>query len=107
MCQAAQKNYYAINGLLTARARKLRDLRLGNGETNQVQADIDAIDRVLVNALGFTGDIEALIRDFKRKAVFKRGELLRMACDVFREADRPLTTREMVETIADRKAPDL
>lgn len=101
--QRSHNNYYAINGLLTGRGGKMRDLRLGNGESAQVQVDIDAIDRVLVNIFGFREDIEAVTRDFKREAVFTRGEMYRMICDLLREANEPLTTRQIAETIAERK----
>jgi len=81
----------------------MQDRRTGNGDPAQIQADIDAIDRVLVNVLGFQEDIEAVTKEFKREAIFKRGELFRMICDLLREADRPLTTREIAEILADRK----
>lgn len=97
--QRSRGNATTINGLLTARARCLRDLRLSNGDP-EVQANIDAIDRVLVNVIGFTGDIAGLTRDYRREALFKRGELQRMVATVLREANGPLTTRQIMERVA-------
>lgn len=92
-----------INGLLTWRARRLRALRKGEGDPDQIEADIQAIDRVLVNVIGFKGDIAALTRDFRREALFKRGELQRLVCDVLRQANEPLTTRQITERVMSRK----
>lgn len=100
--QRSTKSAITINGLLTWRARRLRSLRLKEGDAAEHLADIAAIDRVLTNVLGFT-DIEAFTRDFRREALFRRGELYRMVCDVLREADRPLTTREITTIVLARK----
>lgn len=50
--QRSRRNDISINALLTWRARRLRSLRLKEWEPDAIQADIDAIDRVLVNVLG-------------------------------------------------------
>lgn len=100
--QRSTKSAITINGLLTWRACRLRSLRLEEGNAEEHLADIAAIDRVLTNVLGFA-DIEAFTRDFRREALFRRGELYRMMCDVLREADRPLTTREITEIVLARK----
>lgn len=71
--QRSRGNAITINGLLTWRAKRLRSLRL-DGNQSEHQADIAAIDHVLVNVLSFAGDIEAL-----------------------REANGTLTTRQITE----------
>ncbi len=88
-----------INGLLTNRARLMREGRKDRDRRDQIATDIAAIDHVLTRVLGFTGDIEAVTRDFKREAVFKRGEMFAVICDVLRQADRPLTTREIAKAV--------
>jgi len=100
--QRSRGHAITINGLLTARARCLRDLRLSKGDPD-VQSNIDAIDRVLVNVIGFTGDIAELTRDYRREALFKRGELQRMVATVLREANGPLTTRQIMERVSAQK----
>jgi hypothetical protein len=101
--QRSRGNPIAINALLTHRGKRLRALRTGGMEAETSLADIAAIDRVLVNVLGFTGDIEAVTKDFKREAVFRRGELQRRVCDVLRDAQEPLTARQIMERIAEAK----
>lgn len=92
-----------INGLFTARSKCLRSLRLEQGDPEAIRADIAAIDRVLVNVLGYTGDIEAVSRDFKRNPSFGRGELLRIVLDVLRKADAPMLTRDLTVAIFEAK----
>jgi hypothetical protein len=101
--QRTRGNAITINGLLTWRARLLRRLRLKEGDQATIETDIAAIDRVLVNVIGFTGDIDALTRDFRREALFKRGELQRLVMAVLREANEPLTTRQITDRVMDRK----
>lgn len=101
--QRTRGNAITINGLLTWRAKRLRSLRLKEGDTASVTADIAALDRVLVNVIGFKGDIETITRDFRREALFKRGELQRLMMQVLREANEPLTTRQITERVMSRK----
>jgi hypothetical protein len=70
-------------------------------------ADIAAIDRVLVNVLGFTGNIQEASRDFRRVAIFKRGELQRAVCDVLRGTQGPMTAREIAEAAFRAKGHEL
>jgi hypothetical protein len=101
--QRTRGNAITINGLLTWRARLLRRLRLKEGDASEIEADIQAIDRVLVNVIGFDGDVETITRDFRREALFKRGELQRLVMQALREANEPLTTRQITERVMSRK----
>ncbi|MEX0956967.1 MAG: hypothetical protein WDZ83_17350 [Rhizobiaceae bacterium] len=101
--QRSRGNAITINGLLTWRSRLLRSLRLKEGDQSAIEADIAAIDRVLVNVIGFKGDIETLTRDFRREALFTHGELQRFVMQVLREANGPLTSRQITERVMDRK----
>ncbi len=105
--QRSRGNAITINGLLTWRAKRLRGIRVEPDRQAEHQADIAAIDRVLVNVLGFTGDIDALTRDFRRAALFRRNELRRMVCDVLREANGPLTARQITERVIARKGREM
>jgi len=73
----------------------LRSLRLKEGDERELLADIAAMDRVLVNVLGYTGDIAEASRDFRREALFGRGELARAVMGVLRQANGPLTARQI------------
>lgn len=97
--QRSTSNAISINAMLTARARRLRSLRLEEGDQAAHLADIEAIDRVLINVLGFTGDIAAETKDFRREALFGRSELRRAVIAVLREANGPLTTRQITERV--------
>lgn len=101
--QRTRGNAITINGLLTWRARRLRALRLQEGDAAAIEADIAALDRVLVNVLGYTGDIEADTRDFRRDALFRRNELRKMVADVLRQANRPLTARQIAQRVITAK----
>ena len=101
--QRSTKSAITINGLLTWRARRLRCIRLKEGDEAQHLADIAAMDHVLVNVLGFTGDIAEASRDFRREAIFGRGELRRAVLTVLREANGPLTARQITERVMSRK----
>lgn len=85
----------------------MREGRLGERPADQIHADIAAIDRVLVNVLGYEGDIQAVARDFKREALFRRGELFKAVCDVLRRADKPMTAREIAGIVYGAKGKAL
>lgn len=91
-----------INGLFTARSKCLRSLRLED-DPEPIKSDIAAIDRVLVNVLGYKGDIEAVSCDFKRNPSFGRGEMLRAVLDVLRKADAPMLTRDLTVAVFESK----
>lgn len=55
--------------------------------------------RLLVKVLGFTGDIEAATKDLKREALFPRNELKRAVLTVLREANGPLTARQIMDVL--------
>lgn len=105
--QRSGRHTITINGLLTWRARRLRSLRLKEGDESQVLADLAAIDRVLVNVIGYRGDIEAESRDFRREALFDRNGLRRAVLVVLRQANGPLTTREITERVMATKGKAL
>ena len=96
-----------INGLLTCRARLMREGRKGERPADQIRADIAAIDHVLVSVLGYSEDIEAVTKDFRREAVFRRGELFKAVCDALRKAEGPLTPREIAETVYGARGVEL
>lgn len=92
--QRSGRHTITINGPLTGRARRLRNLRLKEDNEARTLADFAAIDRVLVNVIGYTSDIEAESRDFRREALFDRNGLHRAILVVLRQANDPLTMRQ-------------
>jgi len=87
--------------------RRLRSLRLEEGDQSAHLAEIEAIDRVLANVLGFTGGIAAETKDFRREALFGRNELRRAVIAVLREANGPMTTRQIAERVMATKGKAL
>ncbi|MDA8870595.1 hypothetical protein N9H93_04330 [Rhizobiaceae bacterium] len=84
-----------MNGLLTLRGQRMRALRLGTDA--DATDNIAAIDRVLVNVIGNTGDTAGESKDFRRVALFGRGEVRRLVGEILRGAKRPLTTLQIAQ----------
>ena len=93
--QRSTRHEITINGLLTLRGHQLRHLRLGTNP--DAKTNIAAIDRVLINVIGYEGNIAEESRDFRRVTTFKRGELRRLVADILRKAEHPLTTLEVAK----------
>lgn len=79
-----------ILGLLTKRIDLVHD-----GER---QADIEALDRTL-RVLGYGGEIDALMPAPAPDRVFRPGGLRQACMDVLRDADSPLTSRDIAELV--------
>ena len=73
-------------------AERLRD-RLA-----EIKNDIDALDRTL-GTFGYAGDLDAAMPRQKREVIFGRGELSRALMRELRDADGPLTSRELAQSI--------
>ena len=56
--------------------------------------DLAAIDYVL-KLCGFNEDPQQYMPKLRKRQIFKKGEKLRLALQALREADRPLTSREI------------
>jgi len=95
--QRSTKFEVCTNALLTMRGQQLRHLRLGTD--SEAEANIAAIDHVLIKVIGYDGDIIEQSRDFRRVTTFKRGELTKAIMDTLRAAERPLTTLEMAQAV--------
>ncbi|MEE9375741.1 MAG: hypothetical protein V3V04_05345 [Rhizobiaceae bacterium] len=95
--QRSTRHEITVNGLLTLRGHQLRHLRLGTDTA--AKTNIAAIDRVLVNVIGYEGDISEESTDFRRVTTFKRGELRRLVAGVLRKTERPLTTLEIAKIV--------
>ena len=78
----------AINGLLTRRSFLLSE------KPDTLAADIAAIDRTL-QLLGCTVNPDDYMPTRRNQRVFRRGEMLRLIRDVLKDADRPMTSREI------------
>ena len=78
----------AINGLMTRRSFLISEA------PDTLDMDLEAIDHAL-RLLGFTEDPQAFMPCRKNKRIFAKGEMLRLIRDVLKDADRPMTSREI------------
>ena len=78
----------AINGLMTRRSFLISEA------PENLSIDLEAIDRSL-QLLGFTEDPQAFMPCRKNKRIFAKGEMLRLIRGVLKDANRPMTSREI------------
>lgn len=90
--QRASDYSVTINGLMTRRSLLLTE----NPDT--LADDLAAIDYVL-KLCGFIEDPQAYMPARRLKSIFKKGEKLRLIRQVLKQADRPLTSREITIAI--------
>ena len=77
-----------INGLMTRRSLLLTD------KPDTLASDIAAIDYVL-KLCGFNEDPQQYMPKLRKKQIFAKGEKRRLVMETLRNADRPLTSREI------------
>ena len=82
----------AINGLMTRRYQIISEA------PETLASDLASIDRSL-QLLGFTEDPQDFMPRQCNQRVFRKGEMLKAIRDVLRDADRPLSSREICLTI--------
>ncbi len=89
---------HTISGLLKKRAMLFNDGQRARDRLAEIRNDIQAVDRVL-GTLGYTGDLDAEMPRQKREVIFGRGELTRAILDELREAEAPMTSRQIAQAI--------
>ena len=96
---------HTISGLLKRRselmgesvALRARQAELGNA--------IDSIDHVL-RSLGFSGDLDGMKPRSNRVVYFHRNELRRFCIDELRNAEHPISARDLAEKIIQLEGKD-
>ena len=86
--QRATNYSVTINGLMTRRSLLISE------KPDSLAEDIAAIDYVL-KLCGFNEDPQQYMPKLRKRQIFKKGEKLRLVMQALREADRPLTSREI------------
>jgi len=89
---------HTISGLLTKRAELLCEAEELRERIAAIRNDIDAMDRILA-ALGYKGDLDAMMPRQKRYVVFGRNQLAKQVLTVLRKAGGPLSSRQIAEKI--------
>ena len=93
---------HTISGLLTKRSHVVAELKAAQDAMAEAQADIAALDHSL-KLMGFGDDPKPYMPCRKNRRIFKKGEMLRGAYDLLRQADGPLSSREIcLKLLSDR-----
>lgn len=90
---------HTISGLLTKRADLFQEGANIRARLAEIRSDIEAVDRAL-SVCGYKGDLDAAMPRARREVMFGKGELTRGIFDELREAEGPLTSRQIAERVA-------
>lgn len=96
---------HTISGLLSKRADLLHEAEMIRERLAAIRNDLDALDRTL-NVLGYEGDLDAMVTRQKRHVIFGKGELFRACMNVLREAEAPMTSRQIAQQIMELNGQD-
>lgn len=96
---------HTISGLLKKRADLFGEAEQIRDRMAEIKNDIHAIDRVL-QSLGYAGDLDAAMPRQKRDVIFGRGELTRAILSELRDSNRPLSSREVAQSIIALRGED-
>lgn len=96
---------HTINGLLQKRADLFNEAERLRDRLAEIRNDIGAIDRSLT-VFGYTGDRDAAMPRQKREVIFGRGELSKAIYGELREADGPLSSRDIAREIVAMRGED-
>jgi hypothetical protein len=89
---------HTISGLLKKRSLLFNEAERIRDRLAEIKNDIHALDRVL-GTLGYTGNLDAEMPRQKRDVIFGKGELTRAVLDELREAERPMTSRQIAQAL--------
>lgn len=95
-----------ISGLLRRRAELFGEAEKLRDRIAEIKNDIDALDRTL-GSLGFKGDLDAQMPRQKREVLFGQGELTRALMRELRDADGPMTSRELANNVLALRGDDV
>lgn len=96
---------HTISGLLKKRADLFGEAERIRDRLAEIKNDIGAIDRTL-SVLGHEGDLDAAMPRQKREVVFGRGELTRAIFAELRQAEGPLSSRDIARQLIELRGED-
>ena len=96
---------HTVNGLLQKRADLFNEAERIRDRLAEIKNDIGAIDRTL-SVLGYKGDLDAAMPRQKREVIFGRGELSKAIYRELREAEGPLSSRDIAREIVAMRGED-
>ncbi len=96
---------HTISGLLKKRSELMGEAQTLRAQMAEVANAIDSIDHVL-RSLGFQEDLDGMRPRSNRVVYFHRNELRRFLIDELRNADSPITARDLAEKIIGLEGKD-
>lgn len=96
---------HTITGLLGKRVELFHEAERIRDRLAEIKNDIGAIDRTL-GVLGYTGDLDAAMPRQKREVIFGRGELARAIYAELRQAEGPLSSRDIARNLIEMQGDD-
>ena len=96
---------HTIRGLLTKRADLYNEAERIRDRLAEIKNDMGALDRTL-SVLGYTGDLDAAMPRQKREVLFGRGELSKAIYGELRNAEGPLSSRDIAREIVALRGED-
>ncbi|MFC3694863.1 hypothetical protein [Chenggangzhangella methanolivorans] len=96
---------HTISGLLRKRAELFNEAERIRDRMAEIRNDIDALDRTLAS-FGYKGDLDAAMPRQKRQVMFGTGELTRALMREIADADRPMTSRELAQSVIALRGDD-
>lgn len=94
------------NGLLKKRSELFNEAEGMMERLAEIKNDIQAFDKALI-ALGYKGDLDAVMPRQRRHVIFGRGELLDSLMLELRLAERPLLSRELAQNVLASNGSDI
>lgn len=107
MSEETGKPYdHTISGLIRKRADMFHEAERIRDRLAEIKNDLLALDRTLF-VLGHKGDLDAAMPRQKREVIFGQGELARSLIRELRDADGPMTSRELAQAIIALRGDDV
>jgi len=94
------------NGLLKKRSELFKEAESMMERLAEIKNDIQAFDKALI-ALGYKGDLDAMMPRQRRHVIFGRGELLDALMLELRLAERPMLSRELAQNVLASNGSDI
>ncbi|WP_287081508.1 hypothetical protein [Methylobacterium sp.] len=95
-----------ISGLIRKRAELFSEAERIRDRLAEIRNDLGALDRTLA-VLGHTGNLDDAMPRQKRQVLFGQGELSRSLMRELRDADGPMTSRELAQGILALRGDDV
>ena len=94
-----------VSGLLRKRDELLADLDKLRDDIARVSNDLASLDRTL-RCFGFNAELELLLKPRTRVTHYVRNELRKFLLEALRDADGPLSSRELAIKLLEAQSKD-